>query len=128
MIGTFGPVTFTSSSTAVRTFSDFQRSRSYRFAKHDVIAGKPKLERIAADLDSVSFNMRFDIGLGVDPKSELAALDVVFSAGEAHNLMVGGTPLGMFVIEKMDEDWRRLDGRGLLMVASVNLQLTEYVE
>lgn len=128
MIGTFGPVTFTSSSTAVRTFSDFRRSRSYRFAKHDVLSGKPKLERIAQDLDSVSFNMRFDIAHGVDPKAELATLDAVFSTGEAHNLMVGGTPLGMFVIEKVDEDWRRLDGRGLLMVASVNLQLTEYVE
>lgn len=128
MIGTFGPVTFTSSSSSVRTFSDFQRSRSYRFAKHDVLAGKPKLERIAQDLDSVSFNMRFDISLGVDPKAELATLEAVLLAGEAHNLMVGGTPLGMFVIEKMDEDWRRLDGRGLLMVASVSLQLTEYVE
>lgn len=128
MIGTFGPVTFTSSSTAVRTFSDFKRSRSYRFAKHDVLSGKPKLERIAADLDSVNFNMRFDIALGVDPKSELETLDAVFNSGEAHNLMVGGTPLGLFVIEKIDEEWKRLDGRGLLIVASVSLQLTEYVE
>lgn len=128
MIGTFGPVTFTSSSSAVRTFSDFQRSRSYRFAKHDVLSGKPKLERIAPELDSVSFNMRFDIAHGVDPKAELATLETILLAGEAHNLMVGGTPLGLFVIEKMDEDWRRLDGRGLLIVASVNLQLTEYIE
>lgn len=128
MIGTFGPVTFTSSSSSVRTFSDFQRSRAYRFAKHDVLSGKPKLERIAPELDSVTFNMRFDIGMGVDPKAELATLEAVLLAGEAHNLMVGGTPLGLFVIEKMDEDWRRLDGRGLLIVASVNLQLTEYVE
>ena len=128
MIGTFGPVTFTSSSTSVRTFSDFQRSRAYRFAKHDVLSGKPKLERIAPELDSVSFNMRFDISLGVDPKAELATLEAVLLAGEAHNLRIGGTPLGLFVIEKMDEDWRRLDGRGLLIVASVSLQLTEYVE
>ena len=128
MIGTFGPVTFSSSSRSVRTFSDFQRSRSYRFAKHDVITGKPKLERIAEDLDSVSFTMRFDLALGVDPKAELARLDRLFRSGEAHNLMVGGSPLGMFVIEKMSEDWRRIDGRGLLITASVNLQLTEYIE
>ena len=127
MIGTFGPVTFTSSSTAVRTFSDMQRSRSYRFAKHDVLSGKPKLERIAPDLDSVSFNMRFDLAMGVDPKSELSALEVVLLSGEAFDLMVGGTPLGTYVIERMDEDWRRVDGAGRLIVASVNLQLTEYV-
>lgn len=126
MIGTFGPVTFTSSSSAVRTFSDFQRSRSYRFAKHEVLSGKPKLEGIAPELDSVSFNMRFDMALGVDPKSELAALEATL--GEAHFLMVGGTPLGLFVIEKMDEDWRRIDGAGRLLVASVSLQLTEYIE
>lgn len=128
MIGTFGPVTFSSSSRSVRTFSDLKRSRSFRFAKHDVISGKPKLERIAEDLDSISFTMRFDLALGVDPRAELDRLDSIFRSGDANNLMVGGSPLGMFVIEKMDEDWRRIDGRGRLIVASVDLQLTEYIE
>ena len=128
MIGTFGPVTFTSSTSAVRTLSGLQKTKSHRFAQHDVVIGKPKLERIAPDLDTVSFDMRFDIGLGVDPAAEIETLEALVGTGEAHDLVIGGVPHGTFIVEKMDEDLRRHDGRGLLLVASASLQLKEYVE
>lgn len=128
MIGTFGPVTFTSSSSAVRTFSGLQKSKAHRFAQHDVVIGKPKLERIAPDLDTVQFDMRFDLSLGVTPTTEIATLEALVDSGEAHDLVIGGVPFGTFIIEKMDEDLRRHDGRGLLISASVSLQLKEYIE
>lgn len=127
MIGTFGPVTFTSSNAAVRTFTGMKKTKGHRFAKHSVVLGKPKLERIAPDADSVSFDMRFDLALGVNPATEIATLEELVEAGEAYDLVVGGIPLGTFVIEKMDEELRRIDGKGTLLVASVSLQLLEYV-
>jgi len=128
MIGTFGPVVFTSSTSAVRTFSNLERSKSYRFAQHNVLIGKPRLEAIAPDLDTISFNMRFDLSHGIDPASELIKLGGIIEAGEPQALVVGDNMLGLFVVEKLSEDWRRIDGRGQIIVASVSLQLKEYAE
>lgn len=128
MIGTFGPVVFTSSTNAVRTFSNLERSKSYRFAQHNVLIGKPRLEAIAPDLDTISFNMRFDLALGIDPASELIKLGGIIEAGAPQALVVGDNMLGLFVVEKLSEDWRRIDGRGQIIVASVSLQLKEYAE
>ena len=128
MIGTFGPVTFTSSTNRVRTFNGLQRQKGYRFAQHNVVAGKPKLEAIAPDLDVVSFSMRFDLGLGVIPEDEIQRLVDILDSGEAYQLVVGGEPLGLYVIESLSENRDKHDGRGLLLVASVDLQLKEYIE
>ncbi|UNY40557.1 baseplate protein [Pararheinheimera phage vB_PsoM_KLER1-1] len=128
MIGTFGPVTFTSSSNRVRTFKDLKRSKSHRFAEHNVVTGKPKLESIAPGLDTVTFNMRFDLGLGVNPVDELRLLSDIVESGEAYTLMVGNEVIGTFAIKQMDESRDRHDGSGILIVASADLQLQEYVE
>lgn len=126
-IGSFGPVTFTASEQQVRTFSGFQRQRKARFARHDVINSKPLIEYTGDDLDTVSLDMRFDVALGVNPRTELETLSAIKEAGEAYPLVIGGTVLADYVITDMSEDWRRIDGRGNVLIASVNVQLLEYV-
>lgn len=126
-IGSYGPVTFTASEQQVRTFSGLQIQRKARFARHEVINSKPLLEHTGDDLDAVSFSMRFDIALGVNPRTEMAALAAIKEAGEAYPLVIGGTVLADYVITDLSEEWRRIDGRGNVLVASVNVQLLEYV-
>lgn len=126
-IGSFGPVTFTASEQQVRTFSGFQRQRKARFARHDVINSKPLIEYTGDDLDTITLDMRFDVFLGIDPRSELDLLGAIKESGEAYPLVIGGTVLADYVITDMSEDWRRIDGRGNVIVASVNVQLLEYV-
>lgn len=126
-IGSFGPVTFTASDQQVRTFSGFQRQRKARFARHEVINGKPLLEYTGDDIDSVSLEMRFDIALGVNPRTEMEALSVIQQAGESYPLVIGGKVLSAYVITDISEDWRRIDGVGNILIASVSVQMLEYV-
>jgi len=126
-IGSFGSVTFTASEQQVRTFSGFQRQRKARFARHEVINAKPLLEYTGDDLDSVSLEMRFDIGLGINPRDEIDALGLIKTGAQAHPLVIGGVVLADYVITDMTEEWRRIDGRGNLILALVTVQLLEYV-
>ena len=60
VLGVFGTVPFICAFDKVFTFKDLARSRSVRWAKHDVIGQKPVLEWIGPELDRISLRLRFD--------------------------------------------------------------------
>jgi len=126
MIGTFGNIVFESSSEKVRTFDGFTRTGKARFSEHEVVDGKARLQHLGTSLDEIAFNIRLDMALGVNPETEINALRDIRNAGEEQRLIIGGKPLGKFVLEEVTENWRRLDGKGVLLVAEVALKLKEY--
>ena len=67
VLGVFGTVPFICAFDKVFTFKDLARSRSVRWAKHDVIGQKPVLEWIGPELDRISLRLRFDTSLNVPP-------------------------------------------------------------
>ena len=125
-IGTFGEIVFETSRTRIRTFDEFKRTAKARFAVHAVTGRKPVSEFLGPELDEVSFQMLFSSSLGVSPTDEIDALREVLNAGEASILVVGGYILGKFTLLSLEEDWKNLDGRGRLLVASVSVSLKEY--
>lgn len=127
MIGTYGPVTFSASADLLRTFDNLTRSGSARYAEHNTLNGKPRLEFIGSGLDDVSFDMRFDIQYGINPRLEIERLRAIKDTGQFYFLVLAGQPVGRFVIQDIGEDWRHIDGRGRLLVASVNVSMKEYV-
>ena len=125
-IGTFGEIVFETSRTRIRTFDEFKRTSKARFAVHAVTGRKPVSEFLGPELDEVSFQMLFSSSLGVSPTDEIDSLRKVLNAGEASILVVGGYILGKFTLLSLEEDWKNLDGRGRLLVASVSVSLKEY--
>ena len=127
-IGNFGDVIFEVSAKRVRTFDQFKRSSKARFARHDLMVSKPRLEHVGADLDEISFAIRLDIALGINPKEELEKIQAILASGEDQLLMVGPQKVGRFVLESAEEDWPQVDNQGHILVAKVNLKLVEFID
>lgn len=127
MIGTFDKIVFETSASKILTFDDFERKGSAAFAEHKVINGKPRLEFTGDNLDEVSFTVRLDLHLGVDPAEQIKKAREMKSTGKPGTLIIGGTPLGDFVIISLGEKWPVIDNRGRIILAYLELSLKEYV-
>ncbi|WMI72137.1 phage tail protein [Aminobacterium sp. MB27-C1] len=128
MIGSLGPVVFQVSTESVKTINDLERGCEARFSEHTVAQGKPLLEFLGPGLDSVSFSMRFDLSWGMNPRIEIETLRAVRDNGVAQLLIIGGIPLGLFVITGITESWKTINPAGVLTVATVAISLKEYVK
>lgn len=127
MIGALGNIVFTVSSDFVRTPSNIKKSRSARIAKHDIIGSKPKLEFQGEDLVSMSFDIRLDASLGVNPQSDINSLARLYTSGEVVDLVIGNVYHGAFLIESIEENTKYTDRNGNIIVAELSISLQEYV-
>jgi len=127
MIGSFGNIVFETSSSKIRTFNEFKRKGSAVFAEHPVLDGKPRLQHTGEGLDEISFSVRFDISLGVIPKDEVAAVREILKTGDEQKLIIGNEILGDFVLTGVEEAWKKVDGKGRLVVVELVLSIKEFV-
>ncbi|KEO84751.1 phage tail protein [Tumebacillus flagellatus] len=128
MIGALGDVVFVASADTIRTFEDFKRSSSGRWAAHAVLGKKPVSQFIGPDLDKVTFKIRFDVMYGMNPRAELNRLLEMQRSGVAVPLVIGGKALGvnLWVVTDLDQDWNTIDNKGNLLKANANITLQEY--
>lgn len=127
MIGTFGNIVFETSASKILTFDNFIRKGSAVFAEHPVLDKKPRLQHTGEGLDEISFSIRLDVGLGINPKKELDKIREIKSQGDAHKLIINGSVIGKFVLVSLEDKWTRVDNQGRLLVAKLNLNLKEFV-
>ncbi|MCD5324783.1 MULTISPECIES: phage tail protein [Pontibacillus] len=129
MIGTLGPVIFYTSEQSMRTFTDFQRSEGGRWATHDRMLQKPASEFLGPELGTISFNIRFDVQYGMNPRKEMDKLLSMVRNGETYVLVIGGKGLGMkrWSLQKVVQKWEHVDNRGNLLVSNLSVSLEEYV-
>ena len=125
VLGVFGEMPFVCAYDKVFTFNDLSRSRSVRWAKHDVIGAKPVLEYVGSELDKVSLKIRFDTSLNMPPAVGLLMLKKLTDDHEAKALVIGGEYVGRFVIESVTETRRHHTGAGVCIVAEAAIELTE---
>lgn len=126
-LGVLGDLVFEVSSSRVRTWQSQKRTRTARFAEHEVYAGKPLTEFEGDGLDEITLSVRLDATRGVVPQDELDALAEQKSIGAALQFTVGGKLVGDFTIRSIHEDHVRHDARGVLQLAIVEITLREYV-
>nr|DAW08798.1 MAG TPA: hypothetical protein [Bacteriophage sp.] len=88
-IGNWGSaIKFKVNSDSVLTFKDLKRKRSYRRTEHSIIGGKPKVEGLGRDLDSITLKIELNASLGVRPRKVEEKL--WRKIGQIHPLVVGG--------------------------------------
>jgi phage protein U len=125
-VAILGSVIFKVSNREVMTLNNFTRSRTARYAKHDVLVGKSKLEFKGMDLDTITFDVRLDSSLGVDVQKELDKFSDMAENGLAGRLIVGDKSYGYFVITNFDENVKRTHINGNSTVVEVPITLQEY--
>lgn len=129
LVGFMAGVPFIVSKNYVRTFDDYNRSGSGRWAQHDIIAQKPILEFIGPDAEKISFSMLLRSDMGIAPNTELNNLRKLRDKGKAFSLVIGGRKIGTdrWVIESIGETvnfWGKFGG---ILSVKVDITLTEYV-
>ena len=130
MIGSLGDVVFEVSSESVKTFNDFSMQIGAKYAQHDVHGGKGLLEFTGLEPTTASLKTRLDMALGIDPEEELITLEEMLELGKAVPFILNGSIQGwhLWVIEKLNEDYKVLNNTGKAILVEVSLNLKEYVE
>lgn len=131
-LGALGDVVFISSFRTpikVRTFRDFQRDSSARWGSNDIHLQKPRSQFLGPGLDTITFNMSFDVKLGMNPRVEMEKLLKYNREGKVLLLQIGGKALGKGKWKIMDlgQSWESIDREGNLLKASLSVTLEEYV-
>lgn len=125
ILGILGNVRFSVSSSKVFTLKDISVSHTSRIAKHDILGKKPKLEYMGEDLDSISFNIRLDGTLGINPKKELDNLKAL--RGMVCGLSLGQEYFGQYLLESISNDIKYTYANGDILVAELSISLSEYI-
>jgi len=128
LVGTFGEIVFEVSHDRVRTFDNFSRSGSGRWATHEAYHQKPLPEFLGPGQEEISFSIRLSAFHGVNPKEELARMRKMRDSGEAFELIIGGELVGdnLWILESLREQSSTYTGDGKTLIANAEITLKEY--
>ena len=127
-VGSMGDIPFVVSYGKIRTFSDYGRSGSGRWAKHDLIGRKPVMEFLGPDVKKVSMKIQLRTDHGINPESELERLRKMRDTGAVFPFILGGAPVSdnYWLLEDIGENVSYWRAGGKILSVSVDITLTEY--
>jgi len=127
-IGSMGSIPFVVSHSKMRTFHDYGRSGSGRWAKHDLVGRKPVLEFLGPDVEKISLKIQLRADHGINPERELERLREMRDTGEAFPFILGGTPVSdeYWTIESLGENVSFWRAEGKILSVTVDVSLQEY--
>lgn len=121
MYGTFGEIVF----TGLLSPRDFSTSLRAAYARHELIDGKPRLQRTGTDLEEISITFLFHASF-CNPQAQLNALERMLRAGEIAPLTFGdGAYYGRFVLEEYSTNITQQQANGAIIAAEVSASLVE---
>ena len=127
-VGSMGDIPFVVSYGKIRTFSDYGRSGSGRWAKHDLIGRKPVMEFLGPDVEKVSMKIQLRTDHGINPESELERLRKMRDTGAVFPFILGGAQVSdnYWLLEDIGENVSYWRAGGKILSVSVDITLTEY--
>lgn len=127
-VGSMGDIPFVVTYGKIRTFSDYGRSGSGRWAKHDLIGRKPVMEFLGPDVEKVSMKIQLRTDHGINPESELGRLRKMRDTGAVFLFILGGAPVSdnYWLLEDIGENVSYWRAGGKILSVSVDITLTEY--
>ena len=127
-VGFMGDIPFVVTYGKIRTFSDYGRSGSGRWAKHDLIGRKPVMEFLGPDVEKVSMKIQLRTDHGINPESELGRLRKMRDTGAGFPFILGGAPVSdnYWLLEDIGENVSYWRAGGKILSVSVDITLTEY--
>ena len=127
-VGSMGDIPFVVTYGKIRTISDYGRSGSGRWAKHDLIGRKPVMEFLGPDVEKVSMKIQLRTDHGINPESELGRLRKMRDTGAVFPFILGGAPVSdnYWLLEDIGENVNYWRAGGKILSVSVDITLTEY--
>ena len=111
----------------ILTFTDMTRKGTARTAKHNLINGRPRLEFIGPDLQTVTFKMELNALLGVKPRLVEEKLYKKMNSGAVAPLVIGGRKiLSRAMITSISSTYNTYAKKGEVAVMTLNVTMTEY--
>lgn len=124
--GRFGRVLFTVSSEKVRTLKDMKRTAKARYATHDIVGQKSKVEFLGLAPDEITFDVQLNADLGLDVMEEMSTLLDMLRNGESSTLIIGDHAYGQkrWVLESVtfNHEYSDKEGKPLFVTASLTLK------
>ena len=109
----------------LKGFSSFSHERGVNYAQHDLINGKPRLQSVGENLDTISFDMYLHAQF-TDPESDIETLRLSMVNREVLPLILGnGRVLGFFVIPNFSQVNSFTDPLGNLISTTISVDLLE---
>lgn len=131
MIGSIGEVVFeVDSEKSILTFDELNETHQANYSEHQVLSRKGLIEFTGLKASSISFMMKLNMELGVNPDEQIRRLISMLEEHEAVNFILAGIPKGngRWVIESLDVKHKLIDNRGYTRSADVSLKLREYID
>ena len=108
-------------------FTAFDETHTASYAKHDVLAGRPRLQAMGNDLTSIRFSIKLHWKLG-NPDTQYKGLIAAKEAQQALALVYGsGRHMGWYVIESLNSRTLIQDAKGRTSAREIDVDLTEFV-
>lgn len=128
MIGFLGDYEFSVSSEQVRTFEKLSFSNSASYAEHKILGRKGLIEFTGLNASSATLSLYLYAYAGIIPADEISELYEKMNNHELLVFCLGGDVMGegFWVIESLDEDYKRVDAYGTVIEANITLKLREY--
>ena len=124
-IGSYLGMNFTVSDNQILTPKNgVNRTISARFATHTPIGGKPKLEYLGRESETVSFAVELNVMHGVRPQALIQ--QIKRKVGKHGNLVLGGRKMGRYALKSASIAYEDVAGSGYVSKATVDLTLEEY--
>lgn len=129
VVGCLGDIVFQVSEETTETLRDVEWSGEARYAVHKRHMQNALTEFTGIEPDRISFSMQLTPMLGVDVTKELAKIFTYERSGEALPLVIGDKTYGKYRwnIVRHSARYEESDVRGNPLLASVNLELQEYL-
>lgn len=109
----------------VKGFSSLEEVFGTNYAQHERIKGKPRLEAVGSNLDTISFTMKLHSSF-TNPEEDIEALRLNLINKEILPFVLGnGNVVGNFVISTMTKSTIFTDPVGNLIEASLSVSLLE---
>lgn len=125
-IGNWGSyLKFQTDDSKVLTFDGFSRKASARVSKHNIISGKPVLEYLGPDLQSITFRIELNAMLGVRPRKEEERL--LKRIGYVAPLVIGGRKIcSRAMLTGVGSAYNIVLLKGEVLSISLDVTMTEY--
>lgn len=111
----------------LQSFSSLEAQHSAKFAKHEVLKGRPRLQAMENELTTLRFRLKLHWMLG-NPDTAYKGLLAALEAQQAVSLVYGsGRFVGWFVIASLTERTLIQDSKGRTAARELDVELTEFV-
>lgn len=128
MIAILQDIIFEVSNLLVNTFDNLQRTGKAKYAVHDIIGQKPKLEFTGYELDEITYDMTLTRQLFgfLDPMLEVKKLREHMKNKSVLNFTMGSTVYGKYVVEQVVDKATHIDNRGNIYRIVMTVTMKEY--